>query len=665
MILSSSVLSGRDCLVVAKTGSGKTVAFLLPMIIHISDQREVEKGEGPVALVVAPTRELAEQIHKEARKFAKAYDYRISAAFGGLSKFDQVKALKAGCEAAICTPGRLIDLVKMKACSLGRVTFCVMDEADRMFEMGFEGQIRSILSQIRPLKQLVLFTATMPRKVEALANDALTRALRISVGIGGVANSDVTQFVEVFKQEEEKLDWLRLHIQSFVDQGEVIVFTSTHKKVDALVLMLQAMGIKAAGESCLLIKWSSTLSSPQISPQLLTTRPLFLGIHGEMDQYSRSHVLDSFRQGGTHVLIATDIASRGLDIKSLTTVISIDAAKDVETHIHRVGRTGRAGDKTGQAITLLLDPIDARFASGLAQTFVLGGVTISTSLHELTLKDNGRCNGHWGMGGGRGGGRGRGRRPTRSLGGLGLGFSAPSSSGASLGSSASVSIRQGVEFVPLPGFERSHAALGQLATTSSLPPPPALPPGPPPPPLTFPPGPPPSFFQAIQPSSMQANPAEEFLPPPPPLPPTQPQAANPVTTFQAGRFKSQFVRSGVTSVESNVEIIASRAPSSTAIPSLQESKVPPVPVPVHLQPMYLKHQTFGRYSKPSPADHDKEAQAAIEAARQIAARLGAGGGAGAVPHPPALNASDAVLRAQAAAQAIADRLAAAAQAEQR
>ena len=151
-------LNGRDIIGIAKTGSGKTAAFILPMLVHIHDQPPLRKGDGPIGVVVAPTRELAHQIYVEAKRFAKKFAVRVCPVYGGVSKNDQVKELKAGCEVVVCTPGRLIDVIKMKKITnMKRVTFLVLDEADRMFDMGFEPQVRSIAAQIRPDRQSLFF----------------------------------------------------------------------------------------------------------------------------------------------------------------------------------------------------------------------------------------------------------------------------------------------------------------------------------------------------------------------------------------------------------------------------------------------------------------------------------------------------------------------------
>ncbi|WIA29633.1 hypothetical protein OEZ86_012120 [Tetradesmus obliquus] len=389
-----AVLSGRDVLGLAKTGSGKTAAFVLPMLVHIMDQPELNKGEGPIGLVLAPTRELAEQIHKETRKFSKPYGLRAVAAFGGLSKFEQFKELKSGCEIAVATPGRMMDLIRMKACTPQHITYLVLDEADRMFDMGFEQQVRSLLGAVRPDRQTLLFSATLPRRIESLVGEALSNPVRISVGQLGAANQDVTQRVEVLPGEAAKLAWLTERLPGFIDEGDVLLFVGQRAKCEEVTAALHSAGFKAAA------------------------------IHGDMDQFSRMAVLDSFRSGQAHLLVATDVAARGLDIKSIKTVINYDAARDIDTHIHRVGRTGRAGDKEGVAVTLLLEGVnrDTHFAGLLVNSLTLGGQEVPHSLYTLAMKDSRfrqgssrHKGGKWGKGGGR-------RKGAPAVGGAGLGF---------------------------------------------------------------------------------------------------------------------------------------------------------------------------------------------------------------------------------------------------
>ncbi|GAX78091.1 hypothetical protein CEUSTIGMA_g5533.t1 [Chlamydomonas eustigma] len=641
-----AALSGRDVLGIAKTGSGKTAAFLLPMLVHIADQARVEKGEGPVGVIMAPTRELAEQIHKEARTFAKPYNFRVSAAFGGLSKYEQVKGLKLGCEIAVCTPGRIIDLIKMKACTLMRVTYLVFDEADRMFDMGFEPQVRSILGQVRPDRQTLLFSATMPRKVERLVTDALTTPVRITVGMVGVANEDVKQHVHVLPNDAEKAKWLTANLPVFIDEGEVIVFASQRAKVEALVEALTKQGVKAGA------------------------------IHGDMDQYTRMQVLDGFRNGAHHVLVATDVAARGLDIKTLRTVINYDAAKDIETHIHRVGRTGRAGDKDGQAYSLLL-PGDANFAASLVESLALGGQGIPPSLHELSMKSTGGGGGGGGKGGR--GGRGGGRKPM--VGGAGLGFGGRGPAG--LGGGGAVSTHKtGSTFVQLPGFSKSSSEYGQESSSSTataadvtpLPPPP--------------PAPPPAALAA----AAEAMAAAASNPP-------AAQPENGVKSYKAGRFKSSFVSSGTTggdigaaptvilpkAAPSGFAPAASTASVTTSAPliirpgggmSSASAVVPPPPVPVTLRPMYLQQQTFAAGRRAGPAVtpgaslFQDELPVGNKSHRSGSSGNDAGGGGSynkapppsvlysgsVVGQPPAAVTSAAAAAAVAAAQAVAARL---------
>ncbi|KAL3316720.1 ATP-dependent RNA helicase ddx42 [Cichlidogyrus casuarinus] len=208
-------LSGRDIIGIAKTGSGKTAAFLWPMLVHIMDQSELKQGDGPIGVVCAPTRELALQIYAEAKKLAKVYNLGVVCAYGGGNLWEQQKACEAGCEILICTPGRLIDLVKKKATNLRRVTFLVFDEADKMFNLGFGPQVRSIANHVRPDRQALLFSATFKSKIEKLAREILSEPVKIVQGSMGEANEDITQIVEVMHSQEEKWDWLCKHLVEF------------------------------------------------------------------------------------------------------------------------------------------------------------------------------------------------------------------------------------------------------------------------------------------------------------------------------------------------------------------------------------------------------------------------------------------------------------------
>ncbi|KAJ4850344.1 DEAD-box ATP-dependent RNA helicase 24 [Turnera subulata] len=408
------VLSGRDVIGMAKTDSGKTAAFVLSMIVHIMGQRELAKEEGPIGVVCAPTRELAHQIYLETKKFAKSHGIRVSAVYGGMSKLDQFKELKAGCEIVIATPGRLIDMLKVKALNMWRATYLVLDEADRMFDLGFEPQIRSIVGQIRPDRQTLLFSATMPRKIEKLAREILSDPVRVTVGEVGTANEDITQVVQVIPSDAEKLPWLLEKLPGMIDEGDVLVFASKKATVDEIEAQLAQKGFKVAA------------------------------LHGDKDQASRMETLQKFKSGVYHVLVATDVAARGLDIKSIKSVVSYDIARDMDVHVHRMGRTGRAGDKDGIAYTLITQK-EARFAGELVNSLIAAGQNVSTELMDLAMKGAISC-----AGGKKSKGRGGAGRGVRGVDfGLGIGYSPESSSSTSSHaapsrSSAVNSLRTGV-----------------------------------------------------------------------------------------------------------------------------------------------------------------------------------------------------------------------------
>lgn len=450
------VLCGRDVIGIAKTGSGKTAAFVLPMIVHIMDQPELEKEEGPIGVICAPTRELAHQIYLECKKFSKAHGVRVSAIYGGMSKFDQLKELKAGCEIVVATPGRLIDMIKLKALTMSKATYLVLDEADRMFDLGFEPQIRSIVGQIRPDRQTLLFSATMPRKVEKLAREILTDPVRVTVGEVGMANEDITQVVHVLPSDLEKLPWLLEKLPEMIDNGDVLVFASKKASVDEIESQLLQKGFKVAA------------------------------LHGDKDQASRMETLQKFKSGVYHVLIATDVAARGLDIKSIKSVVNFDIAKDMDMHVHRIGRTGRAGDKDGTAHTLITQK-EARFAGELVNSLIAAGQNVSVELMDLAMKDGRfrskrdarKKGGGGGAGGGGGGGKkGKGRggngRGVRGVDfGLGIGYN-PESSGSSNPSTNNVqsrsaavnSLRTGM----IAQFKNSFVAASSVAPPSQPPP---------------------------------------------------------------------------------------------------------------------------------------------------------------------------------------------------
>ncbi|CAF0895645.1 unnamed protein product [Brachionus calyciflorus] len=316
-------LSGRDIIGIAKTGSGKTDAYLWPALIHIMNQSELKPGDGPIVLILAPTRELVQQIYTEAKKFAKVYNIACACAYGGGSLYEQTLACQEGVELLVSTPGRLIDLIKKKGTNLQRVTFLVLDEADRMFDMGFEPQVTSIANHVRPDRQVLLFSATFKKKIERLARHILVDPVRIIQGELGEANENITQIVKVFRDGPEKWSWLNSKLVEFTSQGKVLIFVTQKANSAELAKNLEEKIFKVGL------------------------------LHGDMHQDDRNKVINEFKKKpDIHILVATDVAARGLDIPTIKTVINYDVARDIDTHIHRIGRTGRAGEK-GVAYTLV------------------------------------------------------------------------------------------------------------------------------------------------------------------------------------------------------------------------------------------------------------------------------------------------------------------------
>ncbi|KAM8945793.1 ATP-dependent RNA helicase DDX42 [Pelodytes ibericus] len=349
-------LSGRDMIGIAKTGSGKTAAFIWPMLVHIMDQKELQPGDGPIAVIVCPTRELCQQIHNECKRFGKAYNLRSVAVYGGGSMWEQAKALQEGAEIVVCTPGRLIDHVKKKATNLQRVTYLVFDEADRMFDMGFEYQVRSIANHVRPDRQTLLFSATFRKKIEKLARDILIDPIRVVQGDIGEANEDITQMVEILPSGPDKWAWLTRRLVEFTSTGSVLLFVTKKANAEELAANLR-----------------------------MEDHQLGL-LHGDMDQSERNKVISDFKRKNIPILVATDVAARGLDIPSIKTVVNYDVARDIDTHTHRIGRTGRAGEK-GVAYTLLT-PKDSNFAGDLVRNLEGANQYVSKELLDLAMQNS-------------------------------------------------------------------------------------------------------------------------------------------------------------------------------------------------------------------------------------------------------------------------------------
>jgi len=326
-------LSGRDMIGIAETGSGKTLAFLLPAIVHINAQPLLARGDGPIVLVLAPTRELACQIRDECTKFGSSSKIKHTCIYGGMPKGEQAKDLRNGVEVVIATPGRLIDFLEGGTTNLRRVTYLVFDEADRMLDMGFEPQLRSIVSQIRPDRQTLMWTATWPREVRTIAADFTHDPIQVNIGsVNLSSNEAVAQTVRVV-QPFEKGRRLYEELERYNDGSKILIFCGTKKGCDDLTRNLRQDGYPARA------------------------------IHGDKSQQERDWVMAEFKSGSSPIMVATDVASRGIDVKDIKLVINYDFPSQVEDYVHRVGRTGRAGAK-GRAITFFTVD-DARKAPAL------------------------------------------------------------------------------------------------------------------------------------------------------------------------------------------------------------------------------------------------------------------------------------------------------------
>lgn len=324
-------LSGRDLVGIAATGSGKTLAFGLPAIRHIRAQREagVVSGKKPVALVIAPTRELALQIGTVLEEAGSQCGISTVCVYGGVPKRDQVQALRKGAAIVVATPGRLEDLMNDGACKLDEVSFLVLDEADRMLDLGFEPHIRAIAGTTRADRQTLMFSATWPTTVRKLAADFLCHPVKVTIGSQDLAAShSVTQVVEVI---EDRARDGRLHelLQRYHSSrtNRVIIFVLYKKEAVRVEQFLQRKGWKA------------------------------VAIHGDISQGQRTAAVDKFKSGSVPLLVATDVAARGLDINDVEVVLNYSFPLTTEDYVHRIGRTGRAG-KTGTAHTFFVGAND-------------------------------------------------------------------------------------------------------------------------------------------------------------------------------------------------------------------------------------------------------------------------------------------------------------------
>lgn len=332
--------AGRDLMACAQTGSGKTAAFCFPIISGISRKKEsmssMSRGSRvacPTALILSPTRELSCQIHDEAKKFAHQTGVKIVVAYGGAPISQQFRNLERGVDILVATPGRLVDMIERERVSLSKIKYLTLDEADRMLDMGFEPQIRKIVEQMdmpqTGARQTLLFSATFPDEIQKLASDFLSNYIFLSVGRVGSSTDRITQRVE-FIEDMDKRNHLMGILRAQKAHGThgkhalTLIFMETKKGADALEHWLSRNGFPATA------------------------------IHGDKVQFEREQALRSFRSGATPIMVATDVAARGLDISNVSHVINFDLPKAIDDYVHRIGRTGRAG-KAGVATAFFND----------------------------------------------------------------------------------------------------------------------------------------------------------------------------------------------------------------------------------------------------------------------------------------------------------------------
>ncbi|MBM7453206.1 ATP-dependent RNA helicase RhlE [Acholeplasma morum] len=327
------LLSGKDLLASAQTGTGKTAAFAIPIIQQISGfDRRIYQKQHIHALILAPTRELAEQIKDNFRYYSENLSLNTEVIYGGVSQKNQEKALNRGVEVLIATPGRLLDLMDQGLITLQHVKYFVLDEADRMLDMGFIRDVRKIVTYIPKTRQTALFSATMPKEIIKLAEELLTEPVRVEITPPEAMVEKIDQ--KLFHVSKKNKTNLLLDLMKNKNMQSILVFTRTKHGANKLVKELTSYGVKLSA------------------------------IHGNKSQNQRLQALNDFKNGKIRVLVATDIAARGIDIDELSHVVNYDLPETPETYVHRMGRTGRRG-LTGEAYTFcspdeikLLDAIE-------------------------------------------------------------------------------------------------------------------------------------------------------------------------------------------------------------------------------------------------------------------------------------------------------------------
>ena len=326
------LLNGRDVLGVAQTGTGKTAAFALP-VLQVMNRSKPQRIRHIRALVLSPTRELAAQIDERFSAYSEHLDIRHKVIFGGVNQNPQVRALQRGIDVLVATPGRLLDLIGQGHIDLGRVEFFVLDEADQMLDMGFIRDIKKVLNLLPKQRQNLLFSATMPKSIADLASSFLHNAVMVDVSPEEITVDRIAQKIMFVRKADKRRLIVKIIKQERVSKG--IVFTRTKHGANRLVKQLAQSGINAAA------------------------------IHGNKSQSARTKALANFKSGETKILVATDIASRGIDVNDITHVFNYDLPNEPESYVHRIGRTARAG-KSGIAYGFC-DDTESGYLVGIQQ----------------------------------------------------------------------------------------------------------------------------------------------------------------------------------------------------------------------------------------------------------------------------------------------------------
>ena len=350
------LLDGHDLMGVAQTGTGKTAAFALPLLQRLDQANEPARPRQPKSLILAPTRELALQIHTELENFAKNTSLRSTVIFGGVGQNPQVRQLQKGVDVLVATPGRLLDLVGQGYVDLSMICVLVLDEADRLLDMGFIPDVKRIVQQTPKSRQSLLFSATMSKGVSQLARNMLRDPIRVDVSPKQPTVKKIDQRV-IMVENPDKLEVLQtlLHDESL---SRAIVFTRTKHGANKVAKKLCAAGVSADA------------------------------IHGNKSQSARQRALADFKKGRTWVLVATDIAARGLDIEGVSHVINFELPHEPEGYVHRIGRTGRAG-ASGVAWSLV-DPSEVSRLRAVEQLIRLALSRFDKALNKLDLEDTRR-----------------------------------------------------------------------------------------------------------------------------------------------------------------------------------------------------------------------------------------------------------------------------------